>query len=208
MPTPSAERTRSRRFRSGTRRNKKHNIAHIQICGEPDTCLVHTTRPVFPPPDPMRMRLTRCEQRWVDDVRAGRVHVHLVPHHKGEISKTLRWRALAAIRRAANTARMAQSGTINVCQPHGVRTPREAQKRIHDTVYGIRGHRVMTPDEVEQKRLSEERLSNSINMVQYGGSGLGHSYSTENPAHMAALGVGLARQSGIQTGSSPVPRGR
>lgn len=32
----------------------------------------------FPPrPTPMAMMLTRCEQAWVDDVRARRQHVHL-----------------------------------------------------------------------------------------------------------------------------------
>lgn len=31
----------------------------------------------LPRPEPMAMLLTRCEQAWVDDVRAGRRHVHL-----------------------------------------------------------------------------------------------------------------------------------
>lgn len=29
-----------------------------------------------PPPEPMAMLLTRCERAWVDDLRAGRAHVH------------------------------------------------------------------------------------------------------------------------------------
>lgn len=73
MPITSADRTRSRRYRSGTRRNKKKPIAHLPLCAEPNICRVHCRAPEHAP---MRMLLTRCEQQWVDDVRSGRRHIH------------------------------------------------------------------------------------------------------------------------------------
>lgn len=76
MPRPSAERTRSKRWRSGSRSNKHHPIAHLEVCPLPAVCLVHTTGRPGPRPPAMAMKLTRCEQRWVDDVRSGRVHIH------------------------------------------------------------------------------------------------------------------------------------
>lgn len=96
---PSAERTRSRRWRSGTRRNKKHPIAHHPLCGvKRRLCLVHSPevditlairltsmRPA------LAMRLTQCEQRWVDDMRARR------PHAACRL-KTRRWQCVDAMR--------------------------------------------------------------------------------------------------------------
>lgn len=73
----SADRTRSKRWRSGTRRNKRHS-AHTTIqCANPTYCLVHAivAHPKRPPA--MAMRLTRCEQKWVDDVTANRPHTHI-----------------------------------------------------------------------------------------------------------------------------------
>jgi len=73
----SADRTRSKRWRSGTRRNKRHPVSHLPLCDRPDVCLVHTVKRNLPTVPPMRMMLTRCERVWVDDVRAGRRHVHI-----------------------------------------------------------------------------------------------------------------------------------
>lgn len=84
------ERTTSRRFRSGTRRNKKYPTCHIPVCGQVTRqCLVHTPNIDITlgirvglatfgsgPAAPMAMKLTACEQRWVDDVRSGRKHRH------------------------------------------------------------------------------------------------------------------------------------
>jgi len=101
MKTPAYARTRSKRFRAGSRRNK-----HLQIvmCPEPKVCLVHTTRPT---PPALRMRLTACEQRWVDDVRAGRIHAHTL--------KPLapRQEMLFALRQRINNKRFADAGIIN-----------------------------------------------------------------------------------------------
>lgn len=114
---PSAERTRSKRWRSGTRRNKKHPVAHIQICPMPKVCLVHRrTSGVVPPRHPsMAMRLTRCEQKWVDDTRAGLHHTHI---HFKRPSESWQW-AIWAIYRRINSARMAASGIINAESPTG-----------------------------------------------------------------------------------------
>lgn len=80
---PAADRTRSKRWRSGTRRNKKFRSAHIPVCPSLRWCLVHTTDPdtvltarmsSYRPA--LTMKLTICEQKWVDDVRARRPHTH------------------------------------------------------------------------------------------------------------------------------------
>lgn len=108
-----AERTRSRRWRAGSRRNKRHPVTHIQVCPEPHRCLVHiVTTKFYPPREPMRMRLTRCEQKWIDDMKAGRVHVHT--------RKPLRYSregAILALRQRINTKRFADAGTINATAP-------------------------------------------------------------------------------------------
>lgn len=73
----SADRTRSKRWRSGTRRTKRHS-AHTTIqCASPTYCLVHATVAHPKRPPAMAMRLTRCEQKWVDDVMANRPHTHI-----------------------------------------------------------------------------------------------------------------------------------
>lgn len=72
----SADRTRSKRWRSGTRRNKRYHTT-VVLCSNPAWCLVHATVTHPKRPPAMAMRLTRCEQKWVDDVRANRPHVHI-----------------------------------------------------------------------------------------------------------------------------------
>lgn len=58
----------------------------------------------------MRMRLTRCEQKWVDDLRAGRMHGHIKPRMR--LPHSREW-ALLALRKRVNTARMKAAGTVN-----------------------------------------------------------------------------------------------
>lgn len=104
---PSAERTRSRRWRSGTRRNKRNTTAHVMVCPQLGICLVHTSG--YPDmilgrrPRAMAMKLTRCEQAWVDDVRAGRDHVHLRPFSR-DTQPERRFRALRLIQRRSQLA--------------------------------------------------------------------------------------------------------
>lgn len=103
---PTADRTRSRRWRSGTRRNKRHPIAHNRICPMPRVCLVHG-KPTTRHPA-MAMRLTRCEQQWVEDVWARRVHTH------GLTAKlSTREAVILAVRQRINTKRMADAGIVN-----------------------------------------------------------------------------------------------
>lgn len=115
MYRPSADRTRSKRWRSGTRRNKKHKNAHIQVCPMPQVCLVHRkTSGVISPRHPaMAMRLTRCEQKWVDDLRAGLHHVHIQYKRPTESWQFAIW----TIYRRINTERMKASGIINAESP-------------------------------------------------------------------------------------------
>lgn len=113
----SYERTTSRRFRSGTRRNKKRPIAHTPLCGQVTRqCLVHTPDIDITlairvglatfgsgPAAPMAMKLTTCEQRWVDDVRSGRKHLH------GLLGITKkRGLAIINVRRLINEMKVAQ----------------------------------------------------------------------------------------------------
>lgn len=70
----AVDHTTSRRHRAGSRRNKR-----LRNVGTFLTDLTHTQRwgcRPGRPQCPMAMRLTRCEQRWVDDVRARQPHVH------------------------------------------------------------------------------------------------------------------------------------
>src|SRR5918994_933773 len=73
----SADRTRSKRWRSGTRRNKRHANRVIIQCASPTYCLVHATIAHPKRPPAMAMMLTKCEQKWVDDVMANRPHTHI-----------------------------------------------------------------------------------------------------------------------------------
>jgi hypothetical protein len=99
---PSAERTRSKRWRSGTRRNKQHHATSRVVCPNLGVCLVHT--PGHPDmtlarrPKAMAMRLTRCEQAWVDDIRSGHVHVHLCDYGR-DSRRERRFRAIRMILR-------------------------------------------------------------------------------------------------------------
>ena len=72
----SADRTRSKRWRSGTRRNKRYHTT-VVLCDNPAWCLVHATVAHPKRPPAMAMMLTKCEQKWVDDVTANRPHVHI-----------------------------------------------------------------------------------------------------------------------------------
>lgn len=118
----AADRTRSRRWRSGTRRNKKHPTAHIAVCPKRGVCLVHT--PGHPDmilgrrPKTMRMVLTPCEQAWVDDVRSGRVHMHLKPFGH-DSRRERRYRAVRLVYREMVSARMHRRGTVNAESPTG-----------------------------------------------------------------------------------------
>lgn len=95
----------------------------------PQVCLVHREE-IFPRHPAMAIRLTPCEQKWVDDVRAGRVHIHLTRKRKP-------WQnALLLLRQRINTEQMRAGGNINECAPDGARTPRDVQERIHIEVYG------------------------------------------------------------------------
>lgn len=97
MQTFSADRTRSRRWRSGTKRNKRNRNAHAVVCPSPHMCLVHTpTAPV----DKLRVMLTPCEQKWVDDVRAGRKHIHA----KRKQYQATRYQKMVVIHRRGNPA--------------------------------------------------------------------------------------------------------
>jgi len=129
----TADRTRSKRWRSGTRRNKRYPIAHLVICPEPDVCLVHTYLK-RPPPDTGRMRLTLCEQRWVDDVRAGRRHIH-----NRALSATSRQSAgirntrIYTVLRRINTKRFADAGIVNESSPTGRLHPhRPVSQTLHN----------------------------------------------------------------------------
>ena len=99
MYRPAAERTRSKRQRAGSRRNKKHPITHFPVCPEPKVCRVHTSVPPGTPP--MRVRLTLCEQRWVDDVRAGRRHLHGLTARTKRMNKHRSIMAVVQARHAA-----------------------------------------------------------------------------------------------------------
>jgi hypothetical protein len=103
MQTRSVDRTRSRRWRSGTRSNKHHLITHLEVCPEPKVCIIHNPR-FTPPAEASRMHLTRCEQRWVDDIRAGRKHLH--GDLKGSSKSMVRQRRIATIRRRIRTRRL------------------------------------------------------------------------------------------------------
>lgn len=76
----------------------------------PKVCLVHR-KGEFPRHPAMAMKLTRCEQAWVDDVRAGRIHVHLTQVLPEWQSKLL------LLRQKINTARMTASGIVNEYGP-------------------------------------------------------------------------------------------
>lgn len=102
----SADRTRSKRWRSGTRRNKRHPVSHLPLCDRPDVCLVHIIKRNLPTVPPMRMMLTRCERLWVDDVRAGRRHVHIRHRDGVPISGDQSARRFNAIVGLANTIQM------------------------------------------------------------------------------------------------------
>jgi hypothetical protein len=105
----SADRTRSKRWRAGTRRNKRHPVSHLPLCDRPDVCLVHTVNRNLPTVPPMRMMLTRCERVWVDDVRAGRRHVHIRHRDGVPISGDKSARRFNAIIGLANTIQMGGS---------------------------------------------------------------------------------------------------
>jgi hypothetical protein len=103
MNTLSADRTRSRRWRSGTRRKKHHPTILVEVCSESKICIIHNPR-FTPPAERLRVRLTQCEQRWVDDVRAGRKHLH--GDLKGSSKSMVRQRRIAGIRRRMSIAGM------------------------------------------------------------------------------------------------------
>lgn len=129
---PSAERTRSARWRSGTRRNKKHPVAHILLCPMPTVCLVHRHGD-FPRHPAMAMKLTRCEQKWVDDVRAERVHVHLT-------RMSSRQAQILLIRQRINTERFKQAGIVNELSPPimaSIVTPPVATASVHRQVKSL-----------------------------------------------------------------------
>lgn len=75
--TRAADRTRSRRWRAGTRRNKRYRDHTTIQCFSPAYCLVHAVIAYPKRPATMAMRLTKCEQKWVDDITANRPHVHI-----------------------------------------------------------------------------------------------------------------------------------
>jgi hypothetical protein len=76
----------------------------------PEVCLIHR-KGVFPRHPAMAMKLTRCEQQWVDDMRSDHVHIHMNQRRKP-------WEtALLALRQRINTERFRRSGTINQCSP-------------------------------------------------------------------------------------------
>lgn len=75
--TRAADRTRSRRWRAGTRRNKRYRDHTTIQCSGPAYCLVHAVIAYPKRPAAMAMRLTKCEQKWVDDITANRPHVHI-----------------------------------------------------------------------------------------------------------------------------------
>ena len=83
--TRAADRTRSPRWRAGTRRNKRYSTLKTFPCDNPKYCLIHATVTHPKRPPAMAMMLTRCERAWVNDVIAGRPHIHVKRQRRGSV---------------------------------------------------------------------------------------------------------------------------